>query len=150
MILKTLPLCILATLLGCSNGNNCSHNLTITIQFDQYPSEINWELLLVDSLVNDTSYSIITRNGSNFDSHDRYNESNICLLDGCYSFHLYDAFGNGMFDYDENSGWFTLYLDNQPITIDKQAFHGSEIMYYFCTHLFSTDDNINNLLTFNI
>ena len=142
---------IITTLIDFINANHCSHNLTITIQFDQYPSENNWELSLVDSSINDTSYSIITRNRtySNFVAYDTYRES-ICLLDECYIFNLYDTFGNGMFAYDENSGWFTLYLDNQLITIDKQALHGSQMMYYFCTHLFPTDDNSNNLLTFNI
>ena len=136
MIFFTLLALILPTLIDLSIANHCSHNFTITIQFDQYPSETNWNLLLLDGSINDTSDPIISCNGSNFDSYNTSTESDICLSDGCYIFNLYDTFGNGMFDYDENSGWFTLYLDNQPITIDKQAFHGSEIMYYFCTHLF--------------
>ena len=150
MIFITLLTLTIATLIGHSNGNNCSHNLAITIQFDQYPEEISWELILVDSSINDTSYSIITRNGDNFESFDRYIESDICLFDGCYSFNLYDTFGNGMFDYEEDIGWFTLSLNNQTMTIDKQAFHGSEMMFYFCTDLFISDDNSSNWLTFNI
>ena len=65
-----------------SEDGSCAYNsLVIDINPDNYPSEISW------NLVNDAGGVVASGN---------YNGTELCTTDGCYTFTMFDSFGDGI------------------------------------------------------
>ncbi|WBM75189.1 M43 family zinc metalloprotease [Saprospira grandis] len=71
---------------GSTGGGSGCETLNLNINFDNYPGETSWEILDANNtaVASGNSYS-----GTN------HNED-ICLPNGCYSFVIYDQYGDGI------------------------------------------------------
>lgn len=75
------------------------NDLELTINWDAYGSETTWD-------VKDSTGTIVEQGGPYFD--DTENTSTVIpfnLADGCYTFTIYDAFGDGLFDGNTTGGY---------------------------------------------
>ena len=76
-------------------GSNCAPcpcegaSVTLTLKFDNYPEETSWEI---------RSSTDVVASGSNYGSEPDLSTitRNLCLPEGCYSFIIFDSFGDGI------------------------------------------------------
>lgn len=68
----------------CNNGTN----VTVSINLDNYPAETSW------SIVNDNGQTI--KSGDNYTNANSTVNTTICMSDGCYTFVINDAYGDGL------------------------------------------------------
>ena len=68
------------------NGNQL---VNIYIQPDDYASEITWE-------ITDNSNSVVASGGPWQDGNTNRRIKNVCLTEGCYTFTIYDSYGDGI------------------------------------------------------
>jgi len=76
--------------------NNCSQaactNLNLDILFDGFPAQTSWD-------IQDSNGNVVLDSNGNYGSQNGNTSINAqvgCLADGCYTFNMYDAVGNGM------------------------------------------------------
>jgi len=82
---------------GCGNGNppppppTCDDNeVTVTINFDNYPEETSWQLT-------NSAGTVVASGGTYGGQADGSTLSiDLCLVDGCYDFTINDAYGDGI------------------------------------------------------
>ena len=87
---------------SCVYNDSCETNfVNVQINAAQWGSEISW------NIVQD---GVEIAGGSGYDSNTT-NDEWVCLEDGCYTFEMYDSFGDGW-----NGGTFSVSLDNQVLT----------------------------------
>ncbi|WP_223033704.1 GEVED domain-containing protein [Hanstruepera marina] len=68
----------------------CNDNeVTVNINFDNYPSETSWEI------TDDNDNDNVVASGDNY-SGETFTSEVTCLPDGCYTFTIYDSFGDGI------------------------------------------------------
>lgn len=97
----TCPTCVDGIMNGGETGVDCGgpdcpscpcydNELSITLNFDNYPEETSWELL------NDNN-QVISSGGTYGSQPDGSTlVINECLTDGCYQFRMLDSYGDGM------------------------------------------------------
>jgi hypothetical protein len=69
-----------------STGDN---TLTLSITLDGYPAETTWT-------VTDNSNNVLASGGSYTGQENTTVNEQICLTDGCFSFNIFDSYGNGI------------------------------------------------------
>lgn len=72
--------------------NPCSQNgLTLTIVLDNYPEETSWE-------ITDDASAVVASSGGTYASYADGATviENLCLADGCYTFTIFDVYGDGI------------------------------------------------------
>ena len=75
---------------SCPPCVDCDHNLTLNLTFDILGNHTTWDFV-------DESGQVVAAGGPySFGSPGATATENICLGDGCYTFTIYDAGGNGM------------------------------------------------------
>lgn len=95
--------------------------LSIALQTDNYPSETSWEIL------DDQGNSVLQ--GGNYNSANTLFTQNVCLDTGCYVFHIYDEWGDGICC-GEGEGFYELTLNGDVIILGGEfTFQQS---YPFC------------------
>ena len=67
----------------------CVNEVTLTINFDQWPGETDW-------LIGDPATGQIVASGGPYTTFDTLLVQAICLDNGCYDFVIFDAFGDGI------------------------------------------------------
>ena len=114
----------------CSNSVKTAHsqaryNLTLIIHFDNYPAEINW------NIVDTNNFIVLSGNGYNSSQYDSITQS-VMINDNCHKLIIYDSFGDGFYQKKGDWGWFTMHLNDIMITLGKQTFFGSQTDLFFC------------------
>ena len=72
--------------------NPCTQNaLTLNIVLDNYPEETSWE-------ISDTNGTVVASSGGTYANYadGATVTENICLPDGCYTFTIFDVYGDGI------------------------------------------------------
>jgi len=70
-------------------GNECTDNeVILTIRVDNYPSETTWNLK--------NSSNVIIYSGGPYTGAGSTKIENFCLIDGCYTFTIFDSYGDGI------------------------------------------------------
>ena len=75
---------------SCPPCVDCDHNLTLNLTFDILGNHTTWDF------VNESGQVVAAGGPYGFGSPGATATENICLGDGCYTFTIYDAGGNGM------------------------------------------------------
>jgi len=92
-------------------------DVTVKIRMDQYPSETSWNIKKGDD---------IYASGNKYkDASTVYTEQACLELDSCYTFTLFDSYGDGM------TGSVKIYIGNLELAA-KTGFSGSEESLEFC------------------
>ena len=116
-----------------SNDSSCQYtckNYQLNISTDCWGQEISWQLTkdeIIIEYVNENEYDDTTSYSYNF-----------CLIEGCYTFTIYDGYGDGMSGSSYNScsldGDYQLNdeYDNLVFSMDNSNF-GNEISHTFCS-----------------
>jgi hypothetical protein len=84
-----------------SFAQDCENEVLVVITTSAFGSEISWDIQSEDSLV--------VGSGSGYASNSAYTAL-LCLGDGCYTFNMYDSFGDGW-----NGGIVTVLFQNDII-----------------------------------
>jgi len=105
-------------------GGNCT-NLSLQIVLDNYGSETTWDLL-------DDFNNVIETGGPYQDGQNQTVVGDAwCLADGCYTFIMYDDYGDGICcDYGQGS--FEILDDNGNVVADSDGFFGYYEIVDFC------------------
>jgi|GEM_PF-1270119 len=131
---------------GCSCvgiiDDNCTVEMSLFLQFDNFPFETSWELQ--------------DQNGYIIDSHPLYNgtiglsstSKDICLKSGCYTLIVKDSFGDGMCC-SVGDGFYRLTNSFNEVVAEGAEFESSDSIT-FCVAPCETDlyiGGLNNLTT---
>ncbi len=74
---------------GGGGGSSCNDNeVTLSITLDNYPGETTWD-------IKNSSGSTVASGGP-YSGQSGTVTTNICLVDGCYDFTIYDSYGDGI------------------------------------------------------
>ncbi len=74
---------------GNGGGNECQENtLTLTVRTDSYSTETTWDIK--------NSLGIIIHSGGPYSNPNSVNTHDLCLPTGCYTFTIYDQYGDGI------------------------------------------------------
>jgi hypothetical protein len=114
------------------------NRVMITLKTDFYAEETSWVLT-------DTSGAAILMNPPLI-SNSVYN-TNICLPAGCYDFHLYDAYGDGMCDTTSmktDTGYVQISLNNQIIGYANGCSFDSSCVIHFCLDVSVPENSRSN------
>ncbi len=105
-----------------STGDN---TLTLSITLDNYPAETTWN-------ITDNSNNVLVSGGSysNQPPYTTVNEQ-ICLTDGCFSFNIFDSYGDGICC-DFGNGSYTLTDNATNSVLASGGNFGSEEATGFC------------------
>ena len=105
-----------------STGDN---TLTLSITLDNYPAETTWS-------ITDNSNNVLVSGGSysNQPPYTTVNEQ-ICLTDGCFSFNIFDSYGDGICC-DFGNGSYTLTDNATNSVLASGGNFGSEEATGFC------------------
>ncbi len=107
-----------------TGNNNCEQNsITITLVTDLYGSETTWD-------VKDENGTTLSAGGPYTDFNQATIDIDLCLESGCYTFNLYDAFGDGICC-DWGQGSYTI-RDDQGTILDEGSDFG-----FIATSVFS-------------
>lgn len=101
---------------------NCV-NIKLNLNYDNYPSETSWRI------VNKNGVEVV-RNSS-YKGSPQYSEE-ICLSEGCYTFYMYDAYGDGICCRYGN-GSYT--ISNDGKTLLSGGEFKAQISHEFCVSL---------------
>ncbi|MDD3687436.1 MAG: T9SS type A sorting domain-containing protein, partial [Bacteroidales bacterium] len=120
--------------------------IIIDILTDNYPSETTWKIL-------NTETSEIVYSGGPYNVNNSHNISNLCFGDGCYTFTVYDSFGDGMGGTTLNpaDGHITITNTNTSEVIldfNAGANYWSQQSTDFC--IINTKDEENNNISNNL
>jgi len=77
--------------LACNAPASCA-NVDLNILFDGFPGQTSWDIL-------DSNGNVVAGSNGNYSGQSGNSSLNTqvgCLPDGCYTFNMYDALGNGM------------------------------------------------------
>lgn len=114
---------------GCSCAgvidNNCTVEMSLFLQFDNFPMESSWELQDVNGVVVDARPAYNTVAGLSSTSED------ICLISGCYTFVMKDSFGDGMCC-NAGNGYYRLTNSFNEIVAEGSDFEGTTNSTTFC------------------
>lgn len=101
----------------CATG--CTENeLLISITFDNYPEETSW------SLINGSGQTVASDSYSSANADGSTINEDLCLPDGCYTFTINDAFGDGMCC-DFGNGSYSV-SDSSGVLVSGGSFGASE------------------------
>lgn len=100
------------------------NNITLTINFDNNPSETSWD-------IKDNFGTIIHSGGNYSNAGSNVITENICLGDGCYDFTMYDAAGNGICC-SQGNGTYALTNDANGNVLASGGSFGVSEMTNFC------------------
>lgn len=110
----------------------------MTLELDQYGSETTWE-------VSDENGNILYSGGPYEDSFfgdPEVVDTDLCLGEGCYTFTIYDDFGDGICcEYGEGS--FTLY-DDEGAELTTGGTFTNEELFDFCVTPTSVGESVKN------
>jgi lysyl endopeptidase len=115
--------------------------IDIDLSFDCYASETSWDLR--------DENQVILYSGSNYNNNGgtayQYTKE-VCLSEACYTFNLYDSYGDGMFDSNCGvEGDVTIMSNYGHILYDlESAAFGSSTTTTFCVSNFSGLDKIED------
>lgn len=109
---------------GGSCGLCACTNVSISITLDDYPVETSWDLKDVNGNMILSGDDYI---GMDFETI----TTSMCLDFGCYTFNIYDSFGDGMCC-DEGNGIFTLTDTDNNIILGTGGDFGDEANINFC------------------
>ncbi|RME00077.1 MAG: hypothetical protein D6816_14135, partial [Bacteroidetes bacterium] len=107
--------------------NPCSQNaLTLTIVLDNYPEETSWE-------ITDDAGTVVASSGGTYGSYadGATATENICLADGCYTFTIFDVYGDGICC-SYGNGSYTLVDDLSGTTLASGGTFGFSEATPFC------------------
>ncbi|NND93957.1 MAG: T9SS type A sorting domain-containing protein [Flavobacteriales bacterium] len=98
----------------------CNDNgLNLTLNFDNYPEETSWEIVNSSGVTVESGGTYLSQaDGSTL-------VIDLCLLDGCYDFNIFDSFGDGMCCGFGN-GSYSLQKADGTILASGGAFEASE------------------------
>jgi flavin-binding protein dodecin len=115
----------------------CNNNLQLAIVLDNYPGETTWE-------VTDGNGAVWFSGGpyGNFPNGATVVE-NICLPDGCFTFTIFDSYGDGICCSYGNGSYTLTNLDNGMVIASGGAFNSIESTP-FCLSSPTCDDGIQN------
>ena len=128
------PVTATVVILDDSNSSNNSQsdqfsvsgkNLKIVIQPDDYGSEIEWQLW------NDETDELIDFGNGYEDFDNTRIRKNFCLEDGCYSFIIYDYYGDGICC-EFGNGWYRLKDGNNDVILKGNGRYDYYEMQSFC------------------
>ncbi|MAT53216.1 MAG: hypothetical protein CMN32_01965 [Saprospirales bacterium] len=105
----------------------CSQNaLTLTIVLDNYPEETSWE-------ITDDAGTVVASSGGTYGSYadGAIVTENICLADGCYTFTIFDVYGDGICC-SYGNGSYTLVDDLSGTTLASGGTFGFSEATPFC------------------
>jgi len=77
--------------LDCDSDASCA-NINLDIFFDGFPAQTSWD-------IEDSNGNVLLDSNGNYSTQSANTSLNSqvgCLADGCYTFNMYDALGNGM------------------------------------------------------
>jgi hypothetical protein len=86
--------------------NDIPETITLTLKTDQYGNETSWDIL-------DSNNTILYKGGPYVETsttQGRTYTQNLCLYDSCFTFNLYDSFGDGFSGFFGNG---SLLIENQ-------------------------------------
>lgn len=89
------------------NVLSVSNNIEVSVTTDDYGSETSWELI-------DDATTTVVLSGSGYADISQTHTSSACLGNGCYTFKIYDAYGDGMCS-TYGSGSYTVTNTNSSI-----------------------------------
>jgi len=89
--------------------------VTLTLQFDNNPEETSWE-------IRDLDQNLVHR-GANYTVNSDLLEIDLCLLEGCYIFTIFDSFGDGICCQSDN-GFYTVTSPEGFIISQGSSFGG--------------------------
>ena len=116
----------------------CSGEIDLYLETDYYSSEITWELLNNNNQILDS--------GGNYFNGGEIIDNTYCLSPGCYTFNLYDEWGDGIGSNDtagNTPNFYILLLLNNSYLVEMQdANFGNESENQFCICA-SDNDNDN-------
>jgi hypothetical protein len=104
-----------------STGDN---TLTLSITLDGYPAETTWT-------VTDNSNNVLASGGSYSGQENTTVNEQICLTDGCFSFNIFDSYGDGICC-DFGNGSYTLTDNATNIVLASGGNFDSEEATGFC------------------
>ena len=115
----------------------CNNNLQLTIVLDNYPEETSWE-------VTDANGAVWFSGGTYGSLPDGATVTeNICLPDGCFTFTIFDSFGDGICC-SYGNGSYTLVNTDNGTTIASGGSFGSSEATNFCLTAVTCSDGIQN------
>ncbi|MBP7497724.1 MAG: T9SS type A sorting domain-containing protein, partial [Bacteroidales bacterium] len=114
--------------------------LLINLKTDKYPEETNWKM-------QDSTGKVIFTNGNLEKSKLHSNE--YCLADGCYTFILYDNFGDGMCESKTDTGFVELVSNNNQVGLVSGCNFKDSVSIKFCvkyTGVTEVNNNYENII----
>lgn len=129
---------------GQANNNQISSNfelvvngeiVSLVLNLDSYGSEISWDII--------NSQNTILFQGSGYqDGPNQVINRDFCLSVGCYTFRIYDEYGDGLTSTTGNPGSFQILTSSGEVLVDlpsSQADFGNQLNKPFCV------ENVQNL-----
>ena len=107
--------------------NPCTQNaLTLNIVLDNYPEETSWE-------ISDTNGTVVASSGGTYANYadGATVTENICLPDGCYTFTIFDVYGDGICC-SYGNGSYTLIDDLSGSALANGGSYGFSEATQFC------------------
>lgn len=103
---------------------SCEDNeVTITINLDNYPEETSWQ-------ITDSGGNVVASGGTYGNQADGSTVSiDLCLVDGCYDFTIFDSYGDGICCGYGNGSY---YVDNNGTNLASGGSFGSSETTNFC------------------
>lgn len=105
-------------------GGGGSEQYTIRVKPDDYGSEITWELI-------DDYGTVLSTGGPYTDGNTSLKTKNVNLDPGCYTFVIYDAWGDGICC-DWGQGWYDILDGSGTAVIDSDGQYGYYEEQFFC------------------
>lgn len=118
-------------------NNNCTIEMSLFLQFDNFPFETSWEIQDTNGDIVDSRPSYAGIAGLSSTSED------ICLVSGCYILVMKDSFGDGMCC-NAGNGFYRLTNSFNEVVAEGSVFTGA-ISHSFCVAPCETDLYIGTL-----
>lgn len=106
-------------------------NITVTIQFDNYPSDTSWRI------EDENGYVVLS--GGGYTSNDSGINESICLGNGCYTYIIDDSFGDGICC-SVGNGFFEISGPTSG-TLGEGGNFGAQDIVDFCIDVNSVSEN---------
>jgi len=130
---------------GCSCegiiDNNCTVEMSLYIQFDNFPFETSWEIRDANNAIVDSRAVYSGYAGLSTTSED------ICLVNGCYTLIMKDSFGDGMCC-NAGNGYYSLTNSFNELVAEGSMFTSAKSTS-FCVSPCESDLYINSLSNVN-
>ncbi len=110
---------------GTGDGDNTPVKYLVQVKPDQYGSEINWELY-------DDKDNIVATGGSYADGDTKVKTKAVFLKPGCYTFVIYDSYGDGICC-EYGTGWYRVKNTQNQIIVAGSGDYGYFSEATFCT-----------------